>query len=410
MVEQENALNLLMLLEPEYVANPYAFYHRLRGEDPVLWDPVVSGWVLTRHADVMAVLRDGRFSAVRSGNGAEWLPEQARDRLAPAARAFTRRMLFLDPPDHTRIRKLVSKAFTPRVVEQMRARIQTLVEALLAEPRRSGHMELIESFAFPLPVTVIAEMLGVPPEDREQFAVWTQSFGALLDGVPLPEEAIVQAFEDLSAMLDYMRSAAARHRLHPAEDLLQALIDAEDQGDMLTEDEALINSILLLAAGHGTTTHLLGNGLLALLRYPDQLQRLRRQPALIPGAVVELLRYDGPVQATARVAREDLEIGGKQIGAGQLVIALLGAANHDPAQFPNPDRLDVMRQGGQHVAFGYGTHFCLGAPLARLEAEIAFNALVRLENLRLEIDEPTWDPSLVFRGLQALPVTFSPAL
>jgi cytochrome P450 len=269
-------------------------------------------------------------------------------------------------------------------------------------------MDLRASFAFPFPVTVIAALLGVPAADQAQFALWSHGFETLLDGVPLTDDELVDAFEQVAAMMEYLRGAVARHRLDPADDLLQALITAQDEGAVLTEDEALMNAVALLAAGHITTTNLLGNGLLALLRHPTQMQRLRRDPALLPYAVEELLRYDGPVQAMGRVAREDLEIGGRQIAAGDRVLVVMGAANHDPARFPDPDILDITRESGQHLTFGHGPHYCLGAPLARLEAEIAFDALLQLEDLRLDCDEPVWKQTTVFRGLEALPIAFRP--
>jgi cytochrome P450 len=407
MVVSEKTLSLRSVLEPPYLANPYPLYHRLREADPVQWDPAMCRWVMTRYADVMAVLRDARFSSARAQRQ-DALPTQDRERLAAVGRAYTRQLLFLDPPDHTRLRKLMSAAFTPRVVATMRARVAALVEEVLAEPRRAGRMDLIAAVAYPLPMIVIAELLGVPAADRDQFAFWSQGLEVLLNGVPLSDAALVEAFGRVEALMEYMRGAVARHRVTPAQDLLQALIDAEDAGDVLTEDEVLFNAAGLLTAGHFTTANLLGNGLLALLRHPDQLERLRADPARLPGAVMELLRYDGPVQATGRIAAEDVVLGGKQIARGEGVILVLGAANHDPARFPEPDRLDVTRDCGQHVAFGHGPHYCVGAPLARLEAELAFGALLRLDDLRLQVEEPMWRPSVTFRGLEALPVAFRP--
>ena len=395
-------LSLSHLLEPGYAGNPYALYQRLRAADPVHWDERGS-WVLTRYADVVAALRDPRLSAERFSLDVSGLPEE----MQRPVRALARQMLFLDPPDHTRLRALAAKAFTPRMVEMMRFSIQRIVDDLLDAVEPAGSFNVISELAFPLPAIVIAQMLGVPPEDRLQFAHWTAALGALLDGALLSAMGLPEALVRVSALLDYFRQIIAERRSAPRDDLLQALINAEEQGDTLSEDELLGNCILLLAAGHGTTIHLIGNGLLALLRHPDQLELLRHNPALIGPAVLELLRYDSPVQMTGREASTDLEIGGKRIYAGQHVMACLGAANRDPRQFPDPDRLDLQRAAGKQVAFGHGIHYCLGAPLGRLEAEIALSTLLhRFPALRLEgeADTLTWMSSRIFRGLRALPV------
>jgi cytochrome P450 len=397
----EIKLSLSRLREPQYTANPYALYHRLRAADPVYWDERGS-WVLTRYADVVAALRDSRLSAERFSLDVSGLPEEVQR----PVRALSSQMLFLDPPDHTRLRTLAAKAFTPRVVEAMRLSIQRVVDDLLDAVEARGSFDVISELAFPLPAIVIAQMLGVPPEDRLQFARWTAAFGALLDGALLSAIGLPEALARVSALMGYFQQIIAERRSAPRDDLLQALINAEERGDTLSEDELLGNCILLLAAGHGTTTHLIGNGLLALLQHPDQREELRQTPGLIGPAVVELLRYDSPVQMTGRLAREDLELGGKRIQAGQHVLACLGAANRDPEQFPDPDRLDLHRQAGKQIAFGHGIHYCLGAPLGRLEAEIALRTLLyRFPSLHLETDELTWIGSLVFRGLRALPVS-----
>jgi cytochrome P450 len=401
-IDEREDLSLSHLLEPPYAGNPYALYSRLRAADPVHWDERGS-WVLTRYADVVAALRDSRLSAERFSLDVSGLPAEVQR----PVRALARQMLFLDPPDHTRLRTLAAKAFTPRMVEMMRLSIQRIVDDLLDAVEPGGSFEVIDTLAFPLPAIVIAQMLGVPPEDRLQFAHWTAAFGALLDGALLTAIGLQEALVRVSALMDYFRQIIAERRSAPHDDLLQALLNAEEQGDTLSEDELLGNCILLLAAGHGTTTHLIGNGLLALLQHPDQLELLRRNPALIGSAVLELLRFDSPVQMTGRQARTDLDIGGKHIEAGQYVLACLGAANRDPQQFPDPDRLDLQRAAGKQVAFGHGIHYCLGAPLGRLEAEIALNTLLRrFPGLRLacEADMLTWLPGLVFRGLRALPV------
>src|ERR1700693_3753061 len=392
----------------QHLANPYLLYHQLRELDPVYWDQRANSWVLTRYADVTVALRDPHYTVMGFMSDTSWIPADMRPTLEPPLRAVSRQMLFQDPPDHTRLRGLVAKAFTPRMIESLRPVIQQVTDELLDQAETKGHMEVIGDFAFPLPAIIIATMLGVPPEDREQFNRWSSFFGRLLDGGDFSLEKVFEAISEVSDFLDYFRTMMHARRTAPKDDLLQAMIDAEEQGDALSEEELLGNCILLLAAGHGTTTHLIGNGTLALLRHPAQLQLLQEQPSLVPSAVAEVLRYDSPVQLTSRRAKEALQIGGKQVSAGQEVIMLLGAANHDPAQFADPDRLLLARPESRHLSFGLGVHFCLGAALARLEGEIAFSTLFkRFPHLRLETDVVEWQPSMVFRGLKQLPVSFT---
>src|SRR5215813_1835495 len=318
-------------MEPEFIADPYPTYHRLRSEDPVHHSPL-GFWVLTRYEDVVAALRDPRLAK-------EAIASFVAARFGSPMPAMGLSMLDRDPPDHTRLRGLVSKAFTPRVIEQLRPHIQGIVNRLLDKVEGEPGMDLIEQFAYPLPVIVICEMLGVPVAERSMHA--------------------------RHALAVYFRELIAERRAAPRDDMLSGLIAAEEAGDKLTEDELLATSILLLVAGHETTVNLIGNGTLALLRHPDQLERLRRDPGLITSAVEELLRYDGPVQRTARVPSEDIAIGDRVIPKGELVMPFIGAADRDPAQFPDPDRLDIGRADNRHIAFGWGIHFCLGAPLAR---------------------------------------------
>jgi cytochrome P450 len=336
-----------------------------------------------------------------------WIPDEMRPMLEPPIRALTRQMLFMDPPDHTRLRGLVAKAFTPRVVEGLRPAIKQIAGELLDKAVEKGQLELIRDYAFPLPAIVIATMLGVPPEDRDQLNAWSESFGALLDGSRLTMEDAFLALHGVSEFIAYFRQIIRQRRSAPRDDLLQAMINAEEQGDALSEEELLGNCVLLMAAGHGTTMHLIGNGTLALLRNPSQLQRLREEPTLMPSAVAELLRYDSPVQMTSRKAKEDMRIGDKHISEGQEVIMCTGAANHDPAQFSDPDRLRLDRPENRHLSFGLGIHFCLGAPLARLEAEIAFATLLhRFPTLRLASEDIEREGGMVFRGLKRLPLLF----
>jgi len=389
-------------MDPEFVADPYPMYHRLRAEDPVHHSPL-GFWVLTRYPDVMAMLRDPRlikepiaaFVAARFGMA------------VPPGLGLS--MLDRDPPDHTRLRGLVSKAFTPRALEKLRPGIQQIVDGLLDEAAGRGSMDLIEEFAYPLPVRVICEMLGVPVQDHERFKAWGLDIARGLDAIMLPPDSPVgqRSVSGRRALAEYFRELIAERRAAPREDMLSALIAAEEAGDKLGEEELLATCILLLVAGHETTVNLIGNGTLALLRHPDQLRKLRESPGLIGTAVEELLRFDGPVQRTARIPSEDITIGGQTIGKGEMVMPFLGAADRDPSQFPDPDRLDISRTDNRHIAFGMGIHFCLGAPLARMEGQIAINTLLaRLPKLALATDRPQFRQSLTLRGLQALPATF----
>ena len=388
-------------IDPEFVADPYPTYHRLRTEDPVHHSPL-GFWVLTRYEDVVGSLRDPRLAK-------EAIATFVAERLGITPVGIGLSMLDRDPPDHTRLRGLVSKAFTPRVVEVLRPHIQQIVDGLLDRVEGRGEMDLIEDFAYPLPVVVICEMLGVPVEDRDRFKTWGLDIARGLDAVLLgPESEVVKrSSASRMALADYFRELIARRRAEPRADMLTDLIAAEEAGDKLTENELLATCILLLVAGHETTVNLIGNGSLALLRHPDQLQRLRDNPGLIGTAVEELLRFDGPVQRTARIPSADIAIGGKVIPKGDMVMPFIGAADRDPAQFPEPDRLDIGRTDNRHIAFGWGIHFCLGAPLARVEGQIAINRLVRrLPKLALATEAPEFRQSLTLRGLTSLPVTF----
>jgi pimeloyl-[acyl-carrier protein] synthase len=389
-------------MAPEFVADPYPTYHRLRAEDPVHHSPL-GFWVLTRYADVIAMLRDPRlikepiaaFVAARFGMA------------VPPGLGLS--MLDRDPPDHTRLRGLVSKAFTPKALESLRPHIQGIVDGLLAKVEGRGEMDLIEEFAYPLPVRVICEMLGVPVADHERFKQWGLDIARGLDAIMLPPDSEVaqRSMAGRRALAAYFRELIAERRAAPREDMLSALIAAEEAGDKLNEDELMATCLLLLVAGHETTVNLIGNGSLALLRHPGELRKLRDNPGLITTAVEELLRFDGPVQRTARIPSEDITVGDHTIPKGEMVMPFLGAADRDPAQFPDPDRLDITRGDNRHIAFGMGIHFCLGAPLARMEGQIAINTMLRrLPKLALAIDKPDYRQSLTLRGLQALPVSF----
>lgn len=389
-------------LLPEFHANPYPFYHRLRAQEPV-HQSSMGFWVLTRYDDVVMVLRDPRFGrqGFHSMLAGVYASPTNPDPLPPS-------MLFQDPPDHTRLRALVNKAFTPRVIEEMRPHIQDIVDGLVDRVQGTGTMDVIADLAYPLPVKVICEMLGVPAGDHETIRRWSADLARSLDAIGLPTDAEVreQGTQARRALGEYFRALIPERRRQPRADLLTALIAAEESGDRLTERELLAMCILLFVAGHETTVNLIGNGIFALLRHPAELQRLRQEPPLIASAVEEFLRYDSPVQRTARIPTCDVEIEGHKIPHGAMVVAVIGAANRDPAHFSDPDRLDIARLANRHVAFGFGIHFCLGAPLARLEAQMAIGTLVqRAPHLRLATEAPEWRESSTLRGLKALPIT-----
>jgi cytochrome P450 len=327
--------------------------------------------------------------------------------VGPLSNAFALWMLFQDPPDHTRLRGLVSKAFTPRAVEQLREQIEDIVARLLERVRGRPSFDLMSEVAYPLPVLVICELLGVPDVDRDRFGRWSAAIAEGLDNLTFQDkDVLARGNEAAEGLTDYFRGLVRTRRGAPQDDLLSGLIEAEEHGDRLTEDELLATCVLLFFAGHETTVNLIGNGMLALLRNPAQLELLRANPGLLSNAVEELLRFDSPVQRTGRTVLDDVEVGGWQLHAGQRVNVLIGAANRDPLQFSDPDRLDVSRSNAsQHLSFAAGIHYCVGAPLARLEAQLAIGAILRqFEHLRLVTERPTYRRTFVLRGLTSLEV------
>jgi cytochrome P450 len=363
-------------------------------------------WLVTRYDDVVALLKDERFIKDRR---AALTPQQAsRQPWMPAAfKPLERNMLDTDPPDHARLRGLVHKAFTPRLVENLRGRVQEITDELLDAARDRGRMDLIREFALPLPSIVIAELLGIPAKDRHRFHRWST---ALLT-TPGTTWGLLRLLPSVTAFLRYLRKLIEARRMSPSDDLAGALVRAREADDALSEDELLAMFVLLLIAGHETTVNLIGNGTLALLRHPDQLERLRGDPELIKPGIEELLRYDGPLlTATERYAREDAEIGGVTIPRGERVFAAIASANRDESQFEAPDELDLTRDPNRHVAFGLGLHYCLGAPLARLEGQIAINTLLRrLPDLRLAVPAASLRrrPGMLLNSLEGLPVAFA---
>lgn len=394
--------------EPGFVQSPYDQYARLRAHDPVHWSALIEGWVLTRHDDVVAVLRDPTVSVELDNARATAAVELQRERQARSGRPSDT-LVLRDDPDHNRLRKLLQRPFGPRPVEALRAMVTARVEAALAELAPRGAMDVVADFAYPLPVAVFNEMLGLPDEDAPRVRSWIQAVARMLDPVLDDDEhARCQALMD--EMYDYLVDVVEQKRAAPAGDVLTELVQAEEDGDRLTRDELVAQVVTLYVAGHEPTMSLIGNGLVALLRHPDQLALLRERPDLLPNAVNELLRYDGPNQFVRRIATQPIELGGRRIEAGDVIYAAVGAANRDPERWPDPDRVVVDRDdAAHHVQFGSGVHHCLGAHLARLQAEVALGALVfGLGDIALA-GEPVWSERMVIRGLQALPVTYTAA-
>ncbi len=395
---------------PAALADPYPMYRELLAHNPVSWNSTLQTWVFTRYDDVDTILTHESTSADRR-SGTNSFAEMQRKYIADNPQdLFVRAptMLTSDPPEHTRLRRLVSKAFTPRAVENLRPRIQDILDELLAEVADKGEMDLVQTVAYPLPVIVIAEMLGVPAEDRDKFKKWSDEIVATLGGPFTPQDVLQAAAKARNELVEYLSGVIADRRANPRDDLISGPIAAEDEGTVLSTQEIYSTTILLLVASNETTTHLIDNSMLALLKNPEQLQLLRDDPSLIQPAVEELLRFIGPVQATGRTIKEDLEIGGQAMKAGDSSFVLLGAANHDPAKWgDDAHKLDVTRNASDHVGLGDGIHFCLGAPLARAEAQIAIGTLLqRFPDLKLAIDEPEWGGTFIIRGVKSLPLTF----
>ncbi|MGZ9222355.1 MAG: cytochrome P450 [Anaerolineales bacterium] len=407
-LSMHETLSLSNLHHPEVRADPYSFYAELRSQDPVHWDEAMGFWVLTRYADIASVYADARFSRAQGlRRGFERLPEAEQKIAEPVYHTFSKTMFYADPPYHTRLRGLVNNAFTPHAVEQMRPHVQRMVDSLLDAVQTQGEMDAIHDLAHPLPILVISQMLGLPAEERGSFKQWSDDLFAILGSVPHAPEAMERASRSLVELTDYLTALSHSRRQQPQNDLISALVGVVEEGERLTQEELIANVTILLSAGHETTSHLIGNGLLALLRNPDQMQKLCDHPELVPSAVEEMMRYDNPVQIAYRSAAEDVEIGGKHIRKGQLVNSVLAAGNRDPERFSEPDRFDITRDEGRHLGFGLGIHFCIGAPLVRLEAQIAFSTILRrFPELLLATENLEWQEHTIFRGVKSLPLTF----
>ncbi len=389
---------------PEFRRDPYPFYRRLREADPVHWNPP-GIWILTRHADAVWLLRNTAMSS-DFRNSELYATFREMQGIDPADER-TPSMLFRDPPDHTRLRRLVTKAFTMNRVEGMRPHMQEIVDRLIGDAVARGEMDAVADLAYPLPVRVICEMLGVPETDHHRFHVWSKDLVATLDPM-VGSDVMARAMVSGTAFDEYFVDLIATRRREPKDDLLTALIQAEEEGGHLSEEELLTQLVLLLVAGHETTVNLISNGLLALLQNPGELRRLRDDPSIIKPAIEELLRYYPPVQLTGRIPLVDMDIDGRDVRRGQQVVALVGAANRDPAGFADPDRLDLTRDPNHHVAFGGGVHHCLGSSLARIEGQVAIGTLVRrTSEIELLTDDPVWKETITLRGLAELPVRLS---
>lgn len=419
-----DALSLTHLQQLHIRSNPYPFYKQLREHDPVHWDVDMGFWVFTRYDDIASLYTDDRFSRAQGlMRGFERLTPEHQQIAAPVYHSFAKTVFYADPPYHTHLRSLMNHAFTPRYVERLRPYIQQTVNELLdAHP---GEMDVIRDLAYPLPVMVIAELIGLPAGDRAKFKNWSDDLFAILGTVKNKSQHLLERAEhSLEEMTEYIKDLARKRRDNLGDDLLSVLISASDMDSCpvphhssghlireapattsLTEAELVANVNILLSTGHETTTHLIGNGLLALLKHPDQMKLLKKNPKLLDSAIDEILRYDNPVQITYRSALEDAEIKGKQIHKGDLVNTILGSANRDPERFTNPDQFDITRNEGRYLSFGLGIHYCIGAPLVKLEAEIAFETILRrFPNLQLATENLEWQEHPIFRGLKSLRV------
>ncbi|WP_437285407.1 cytochrome P450 [Sorangium sp. So ce406] len=380
----------------------------MRTEDPVYWDPQLNVYCLTRYEDVQLILRDPRFSAERVDYYISGVPALLRQKLKRYDEFISHWMVLADPPRHTRLRSLVARAFTPQVVEGLRPLVQRVADEMIDAASARGRMDLIGDLAYPLPGVVIGRLLRISPADTERLKGWSDALFRLL-GAPVPDEETIEiGHQGVVGFEEFLRDLIAERRAHPGDDVLSRLLLAEEQGSMLSDAELISTCALLLASGHETTTHLIGNGALALINNPDQMQMLREDPRLIDRAVEEILRYSGVGYQSSRRAREDVEIRGVRIEAGQIAFGFLLAANRDPDRFPDPERMDILRKDTRHVGFGGGIHFCLGAQLARVQAQVVLNTIVqRLPDLAIAEPRLEWIPSFLVRGLRALPVTFS---
>ncbi len=402
----DSPLSLYHLLDPEVLANPYPLYHRLRSHDPVHWDPYLHAWIVTKYEDVITVLH--KFSADRTPSP-EYFEALGAPEVGPIAKVMVKQMLFMDPPSHTRLRKLAGSAFVPARVRVLRDHIQQIATRLIDDiiARNDGRIDLLADFAEPLPAIVTAEMLGVPVDDHVKLKDWSVTFAEMLGNFQHNPDRLPGVLRAVEGLTDYFHKAIVEQRDRPRTGLINDLLTAEVDGDKLTDEEVVATCIVTMVGGLETTTNLITNGMLSLLRNPAEMSRLRGDLSIIPTAVEELLRYESPSQHTARLAPDDVELGGKQIKKRQAVIAVMAAGNRDPGRFADPDRLDLTRADNKHLAFGWAAHFCFGAPLARVEGQISFDSLLRRFTKLEMVDEPlVWRENLGLRGLKSFKLTF----
>ncbi len=403
---KDENLSLLRLLNPSVLADPYALYRGLRDYDPVHWDPYMHAWVVTSYQEVITVLAN--YSADRAP-AADYLDRLGLSFMKPFAETMRQQMLFMDAPMHARLRSICSAAFTPRRVEELRTVIESIANELIDNVIGSGRMDMVADFAQPFPAIVTAKMLGVPIEDHHQLGAWVLDLAEVLGNFQHQPDRVAQIVRSLEALKSYVAARMEEQHRRPTNGLIYALMTAEVDGHRLSAEEIIANTIVTLIGGHETTTNLIASGFLTLLRDPECFQQLRSHPEIIALAIEELLRFESPVQHTARIAPADMQLGGKTIQKGSRVVAVLAAANRDPNRFPDPDRLDLVRPDNRHLAFGWAAHFCFGAPLARMEGQIAFNTLLRrllrpaLLNNALE-----WRGNAGLRGLTTLNISFDP--
>ena len=396
--------------DPETIANPFPALKRLQEQEPLHWSDSLGGWVVTRYDDCRLVTLDERFSADKMRPFFEHLSAERRAKVKELEWSVGLWAVFQDPPGHTRLRRLLNRGFTSRAVESMAPRIHAIVHELIDAVIDQGEMDFVRDFAYPLPASVIMEMLGVPRSELDNFKLWSDDLALFVGSALVTADKYDRAETATIAMSDCFRQLLRERRRRPRDDMMSALLQAEETGNMLSEEELIATCILLLFAGHETTANLLGTGLYYLLAYPDQQQRLRAEPNLAEAAVEEILRYDGPTGTIVRIALPAVDVHAQTIAASDRVFAMLNAANRDPRAFDDPDRFDIARAPNRQVTFGHGIHFCLGAPLARLEGKIALPAILeRLGDIEQTTDRLRWSDTLVLRGLKSLPIRFRPA-
>jgi pimeloyl-[acyl-carrier protein] synthase len=408
LTENSQSRNKYDLLNPLFFADPNPTLHRMRTEEPIYWHSQLQSWILTRYFDIYSTIRDPQFSVDRGGKIGNSLSLQVKDKLDFCNHYFAQWMVFSDPPRHTRLRILVAKAFTPQLVDSLHPLIQKFADELLDAVQGVEEMEIIRDFATPLPALITAYMLGVPREHIPELKRWSRNMFMLFGAGFATTEVVEATYESLVECIKYFEDLITQHRKRPSNNFIDQLIAAEDQGSILSDEELTATCITLMAGAYETTTHLITNGLLALLQHRNQLLMLRENPKLIDHTVEEFFRYCGPAFSVVRRPINDIQIDGKWIRTGQKIYCILHAANHDPARFPEPHRFDITRKDNRHLGLGHGIHFCLGAALTRLETKIAINTIIqRLVDLRLDTENLVWIPNLAMRGLKALPVAFS---